>query len=51
MRCIELSAHPQADTIVFRDMKPSNVMINQQDHVVLVDFGIASPLNPDKKAQ
>ncbi|MBN2386292.1 MAG: PQQ-binding-like beta-propeller repeat protein [Anaerolineales bacterium] len=29
------------DPIIFRDMKPSNVMINQHHHVVLVDFGIA----------
>lgn len=27
--------------IIFRDMKPSNIMINQQGHIVLVDFGIA----------
>lgn len=27
--------------IIFRDMKPSNVMLNQQGHIVLVDFGIA----------
>ena len=31
------------EPIVFRDMKPSNVMINGQDHIVLVDFGIAKP--------
>lgn len=31
----------QPEPIIFRDMKPSNVMINQHDHVVLVDFGIA----------
>lgn len=29
------------DPIIFRDMKPSNVMINQNGDVVLVDFGIA----------
>jgi len=29
------------DPIIFRDMKPSNVMVNLQDHIVLVDFGIA----------
>ncbi|MDD5370789.1 MAG: PQQ-binding-like beta-propeller repeat protein [Anaerolineaceae bacterium] len=29
------------DPIIFRDIKPSNIMINQFNHVVLVDFGIA----------
>ncbi|MBK7447938.1 MAG: protein kinase [Anaerolineales bacterium] len=29
------------DPIIFRDMKPSNVMINQYGDVILVDFGIA----------
>jgi outer membrane protein assembly factor BamB/tRNA A-37 threonylcarbamoyl transferase component Bud32 len=29
------------DPIIFRDMKPSNVMINSRGEVVLVDFGIA----------
>ncbi|MBK9924595.1 MAG: serine/threonine-protein kinase [Anaerolineales bacterium] len=29
------------DPIIFRDMKPSNVMINSNGEVVLVDFGIA----------
>ena len=31
------------EPIIFRDIKPSNVMINQHDHVVLIDFGIAKP--------
>jgi outer membrane protein assembly factor BamB/tRNA A-37 threonylcarbamoyl transferase component Bud32 len=29
------------DPIIFRDMKPSNVMINHSGDIVLVDFGIA----------
>lgn len=31
----------QPEPIIFRDMKPSNVMINSNGDVVLVDFGIA----------
>lgn len=31
------------DPIIFRDMKPSNVMINHNGDVILVDFGIAKP--------
>jgi serine/threonine protein kinase len=37
------------DPIIFRDMKPSNVMINQHDHIILVDFGIAKPFQTGKK--
>ena len=37
------------DPIIFRDMKPSNVMINTQDHVVLVDFGIAKTFQSGQK--
>jgi outer membrane protein assembly factor BamB len=29
------------EPIIFRDMKPSNVMINHHNHVILIDFGIA----------
>jgi serine/threonine protein kinase len=37
------------DPIIFRDMKPSNVMINQYNHVVLVDFGIAKTFQAGQK--
>ena len=33
------------ETIVFRDMKPSNVMVVGEDRIVLIDFGIARNLN------
>lgn len=35
--------------IVFRDMKPSNVMVNQYNHIVLVDFGIAKPFQTGQR--
>jgi serine/threonine protein kinase len=37
------------DPIIFRDMKPSNVMVNLQDSIVLVDFGIAKPFQAGQK--
>jgi outer membrane protein assembly factor BamB/tRNA A-37 threonylcarbamoyl transferase component Bud32 len=37
------------EPIIFRDMKPSNVMINPHDHVVLVDFGIAKHFQSGQK--
>lgn len=37
------------DPIIFRDMKPSNVMINQYNRVVLVDFGIAKTFQSGQK--
>ncbi len=43
-----LHAH-RPDPIVFRDMKPSNVMINQHNHIILVDFGIAKPFQTGQK--
>ncbi len=37
------------EPIIFRDMKPSNVMINAQDHAILVDFGIAKQFQYGQK--
>jgi eukaryotic-like serine/threonine-protein kinase len=43
-----LHAH-KPDPIVFRDLKPSNVMVNQHNHIVLVDFGIAKSFQTGQK--
>jgi outer membrane protein assembly factor BamB/tRNA A-37 threonylcarbamoyl transferase component Bud32 len=37
------------EPIVFRDMKPSNVMLTDDNRIVLVDFGIARLLDPSNR--
>ena len=41
------SRHPEP--IVFRDMKPSNVMLNEHGHILLIDFGIAKVFRGEKR--
>lgn len=41
--------HHKPDPIIFRDMKPSNVMVNQYNHTMLVDFGIAKSFQSGQK--
>lgn len=43
-----LHAH-KPDPIIFRDMKPSNIMINSSGDVILVDFGIARTFQTGQK--
>ncbi len=39
--------HGRKPPVVFRDLKPSNVLIDHHDRAILVDFGIARPYRPD----
>ena len=41
--------HHKPEPIIFRDMKPSNIMINNFGHVVLIDFGIAKTFQIGEK--
>lgn len=41
--------HSQPEPIVFRDMKPSNVMLDQHENVRLIDFGIAKGFQAGQK--
>lgn len=37
------------EPVIFRDIKPSNIMVNQYNHIVLVDFGIAKNFRSGQK--
>jgi outer membrane protein assembly factor BamB/predicted Ser/Thr protein kinase len=41
--------HNQEPPIVFRDMKPSNIMLRSPNHIVLIDFGIARVFEAGQK--
>ena len=38
--------HTHQPPIIFRDLKPSNVMISESGHIFLIDFGIARVFKP-----
>ena len=41
--------HTHQPPIIFRDLKPANVMISENGHIYLIDFGIARIFKPGKQ--
>ncbi len=43
--------HSHDSPIIYRDIKPANIMIHKDGRAILIDFGIARAINPDSDTQ
>ncbi len=41
--------HSREPRVIYRDLKPSNILATEQDKIYLIDFGIARTFMPQKK--
>lgn len=50
LQVLDVLIYLHSRNIIFRDIKPSNIMLTPDDRVIVLDFGIARVFKPGKKA-
>lgn len=47
LKVCEAVGHAHKNLIVHRDLKPDNILVTEEEHIQILDFGIAKLLNPE----